>query len=317
MKVLITGANGFLGSHLVDTAIDRKYKTFAAVRKGSDLSNLASSNPEIIYLDYGDAVKLTEQLTDLRSNNGQFDLIIHNAGLTIASRKEDFEKINVGITRNMITALQDSDILDPEGKLIYVSSLAARGPDGILKPISSYGKSKLASEKIITNAGYPFVIVRPTAVYGPRDADFLKLFKIIKKGVVPSMAPKSQKITMIYVKDLANLILDCHNLPTGSLIEAHDGGTYRVSELNHAIGQLMNKKAISIPIPGVIANPIAYFSETLSRVMANRPFITREKIAELTTDWTIEPNDMVQDNFKTLNEGLKETYDYYQNENLI
>ncbi|MBK5286760.1 MAG: NAD(P)-dependent oxidoreductase, partial [Bacteroidia bacterium] len=180
-KILITGGSGFIGSALVDEAVRKNYEVHAAVRATSSRVFLEDLGVTIHEINLADTASLEELFFNLKSGHGDFDYIIHNAGTTKAKTEEEFYTINYRYTKNLVTALAQSNFIPK--KFIYMSSLAALGPGvGEIpiqetdnpKPITAYGRSKLLSEQFITAQNeIPFLIIRPTAVYGPRDKELL------------------------------------------------------------------------------------------------------------------------------------------------
>jgi len=210
-KILITGANGFLGSHLVEKGIQLGMETHAAVRKSSDLANLSECNPVIKYIDFDKEEKLRETL-----RQEKYDYIIHAAGLTKAIDKETYYKVNSGYTRKLIKLLHEERVL-PD-KFVFVSSMASYGPadfqkDGIINeqsvphPVTEYGKSKLQAEQFVEGFNaLDYIIFRPTIIYGPREKELALLYKSINRGLEIYIGQKEQDLSFIYVDDLVRII---------------------------------------------------------------------------------------------------------------
>ena len=207
MRALVTGANGFIGSHLVEKLIRSGTKVRCFVRRTSDLRWLRDLPAEIVYGDCTDRDSLSSAVAGV-------NCVYHLAGATKAKRKEDFFATNAGGTENLIRACLDHN---PKiEKFIYLSSQAASGPcvDGRMKvesdpdfPISSYGKSKRIGEEAVLEHGsrIPVTILRPSTVYGPRDRDVLSLLKLIAKKIKFSLRGVTQSISMCFVSDLVDL----------------------------------------------------------------------------------------------------------------
>ena len=216
MKILITGASGFIGSFLVEKALEKEFDVYAGVRKSSNKQYLQDERINFIDLKYADKQALTEQLHDFKREHGKFDYIVHNAGVTKCNNKKDFDRINFEFTKNFVDALVDADMI-PQ-KFVYMSSLSAWGPgdEKTMEPImlcneprpnTAYGFSKLKAEQYIQSIkGFPYIFARPTGVYGPREKDYLVFNKTVKNGLEPSMGFKQQYLTFIYAKDLVNFV---------------------------------------------------------------------------------------------------------------
>ena len=188
-KILITGSSGFIGSFLVEEALKKGYEVYAGIRKTSNVKYLTDPKIKFIELDFSNIDSLNKTI----SASPHFDFVIHNAGVTRAIRKQDYFISNYQYTRNLIDVFISQKKVP--GKFIYMSSLAAYGPGEPLQlkpikesdtpnPVTSYGKSKLESEKYLSALqNFPHIIVRPTAVYGPRDNDFFAMFSLINKNI--------------------------------------------------------------------------------------------------------------------------------------
>lgn len=217
MKILVTGASGFIGSFIVEEGLSRGYEVWAGIRGSSSRKFLGDGRISFIELDFSSIARLKEQLAAFRQEHGGWDYIVHAAGVTKCLDKKDFFKVNYEGTRNLIDALAALG-MSPR-KFIYLSSLSVFGPvrekqpyEPIMEsdtpcPNTAYGESKLLSEKYIKeNAPFPYVILRPTGVYGPRERDYYKMAVSIKKHVDFSVGYRPQVITFIYVKDLVKAI---------------------------------------------------------------------------------------------------------------
>ena len=214
-KILITGASGFIGGFLVKEALNRGYETWAGVRSTSSRVNLQDERIRFIDLKYSDRESLTAQLADFVREHGPWDYVIHNAGLTKTLDKRNFYRINAQNTANLIEALAASGC-KPE-KFLLMSSLSSygRGDEKTFRPISlddpqlpdtDYGKSKLEAENYLRHQSYfPYVILRPTGVYGPGEKDYFMEIKSVKSGFDFAVGFTPQRITFIYVKDLATV----------------------------------------------------------------------------------------------------------------
>ncbi|RYZ28836.1 MAG: NAD(P)-dependent oxidoreductase, partial [Sphingobacteriales bacterium] len=182
-KVLITGASGFIGFHLIEAALEMGLDVVAAVRKNSDVRHLQVHNIQYCYPDFNNVESLKKEL---ERTGCQY--IVHALGTTKAGTQDDYNAINAGYTYNIAKA---AEALGPSfKKLVFISSLAALGPlseasETITeltnpRPVTAYGKSKLLAEEKLATLSVPYVVLRPTAVYGPREKDIFILFRTIK-----------------------------------------------------------------------------------------------------------------------------------------
>ncbi len=329
-KILITGANGFIGSHLVEEALNRNYEVHAAVRKSSDLSHLPLEKIQLVYPDLSDKNKLK----DFFNEKGPYDYVVHNAGVTKTCKKEVFDRVNFDYTKNLIEALKETGKIP--SKYIQISSLAAYGPGDpeTLKPvkdsdepqpISLYGESKLKTEKYIKSLeNFPYLIFRPTGVYGPREQDFYVMFKSIKKGLETYIGTKKQHISLIYVKDLSRVLIDALESPVvNKSYFASDLNTYTAEEFNHHIKKALNVKTLSLVFPPVLVKTLALINEKISCGLFNKiPTLNTEKFKEISQkNWLCDSSGLVKDfNFTpryTLEEGIAETLKWYKQHKLL
>lgn len=226
-RILITGASGFIGSFIVEEALRRGLETWAAVRKNSPRTYLQDPRIHFIELDFADTDKLYEQLKDT-----QFDYIVHAAGVTKCADKHDFYKVNTEGTAHFVKAVHCSQT--HLKRFVFLSSLSVFGaireemPYEDIKetdkprPNTDYGKSKLKAEAAVRKPytvtlkdvegeaavlqTLPYVILRPTGVYGPREKDYFLMAKSIKQHVDFSVGFKQQDITFVYVDDVVQAV---------------------------------------------------------------------------------------------------------------
>jgi nucleoside-diphosphate-sugar epimerase len=329
-KILITGASGFIGSFLVEEAIKRNYEVYAGIRNTSKITYLKDSRIQFFKADLADKEAIKSNLTQF----GKFDFIIHNAGITKTCKKSDFEKVNFHYTKNLIEALYETNNI-PD-KFIQISSLAAYGPGNkktlkpiqltdMPKPISLYGKSKLKTEQYIESLkGFPYLIFRPTGVYGPREKDYYVMYKSIKQGLETYIGTSKQQITFIYVKDLSKLVIGAleSNITCKSYFVS-DLKEYTAYEFNWLIKRVLDKKTITLVLPIFLVKLIAYLSEKISCFLFGKiPTLNTEKIKEISQkNWLCNSSDLVKDfNFQPeydLGKGVSEAIEWYKMEGLL
>ncbi len=321
MRILITGANGFLGSHLVEEALRNSgYAVFSGIREGADISSLKELNTEIVTLNYQDQQSLTNTFRSI-SKDDKFDFIIHNAGLTKSNSASENLSVNKGLTENVLFAIEQSDILKKNGKFLYISSLAALGPVGTSGPISSYGRSKLEAEKAIQKSNVNYLIFRPTAIFGPRDTAFLAMFKAGKVGLYPNITSSKQKITMIYGPDVAKLVFYYSNRETNKTLHLDDGHIYSHRELNSILSTIFKRKVLHFTIPAFLMYGVLFVMETWAKISNYKPILTREKYNEIKRDWDhsfpFEHENLKEVTLTSLTEGFSKTLVFYQKHRLL
>lgn len=318
-KILITGANGFVGFHLLKVAIESGLEVYAGVRKGSEISHLKDMELRYSYLNYADLNSLKKDFID-----NQYDYIIHAAGVTKAVNDEYYEKVNADFTRNVAIAAES---ICPE-KVVFISSLAALGPtrygkDNVLMhdsephPVTAYGRSKLLAEDYIKAlTGLNWNIIRPTAVYGPREKDLLILIKAIKIGFEIYLGKNKQILSFIHVQDLANAVLQvCFSNHVHQTYNISDGKKYDAKKLSEIIKKELNKKTLKITIPIFILKIIADIMERFSKDKIS--ILNRDKVSELVAEnWncSIEKaqNELSFTPQYNLEKGMKNTILWYK-----
>ncbi len=327
-KVLITGASGFVGSFLVEKALDLGFDTYAGIRSSSSLEYLQDDRINLCYIDFENLAELTEILETQR-----FDYIIHNAGLTKAKDEASYYKVNTDLVSTLLQAIERSEI--PLTKLVLISSLAAYGPadltsEGVVKEnsipqaVTAYGKSKWEAEKILKSSSkVPYNIVRPTAVYGPREQDFLTVYKMINQGLELFVGYQTQKLTFIYIEDLVEQIFNIMLIAkSGKNYFISDGHYYSASQLHNYIKSALQKKTVKLRLPLFIVKGLAHITEFTSRFTGKYPPLNPQKVAELKCkSWVCDISPLQKDfDFKPkyyLAEGIENTIKWNKQRKLI
>ena len=286
IKTLVTGANGFVGSHLVEGLLDRGYQVRCLIRKTSNLKWLSDLKIEYAYGDISEKNSLKEAVRNV-------DIIIHSAGLTKAKTREEYFKANAEGTRNLMeVCIEENPKLQ---RFVYISSQAAAGPGederpkdetAINQPVSYYGESKLEGEMIVSDysSKLPVTIIRPPAVYGPRDTDMLGFFKVVNIGFRISFGKGESYISLVYVKDLVDGIILAAENPKAvdqTYFIAEDR-VYSWREAFNIIAGVLNKKTVPIRIPKSIVFLLAFLSENLYRLIGKTPAFNTQKAKEIT-----------------------------------
>ncbi|MCO6463734.1 MAG: NAD(P)-dependent oxidoreductase [Saprospiraceae bacterium] len=321
--ILITGANGFIGHHIVQEAIRQNMVVYAGVRAGSNTQLLDGLSCQIIPLKYNDVASMSATLQQI-----QPDYIIHNAGLTRTPDYNQYLEVNKQYLVNLVEAIRQSHI--SLKKLLFVSSLAAFGPadfqksgiithDATHHPVTDYGRSKLAAEEWLwKQQDLPFNVIRPTAVYGPGEKDLLNVFKMIKKGINVVAGFGNQQLTFIYVDDLVKLMIKATT--TSHMHRAYfgaDGQLYDGRAFPEAIATAMNKKYITIRLPIFIIKMAASMSELAGKILGYFPTLYRQRVNEISArNWNCDTSNLETDlGFKpafTLQAGVHETVRWYE-----
>ncbi len=284
-KVLITGASGFLGYHLIQAALAKGLEVLAAVRKNSDVAHLADLDLTYCYLDYEDEAAIAMQL-----RQHQVDFIIHAAGVTKAIGEKRYLEVNAGYT---VTLAKGAAQLGSDfKKMVFISSLAAVGPlndtDTIITetttphPVTAYGRSKLLAETSLAGIDIPTTILRPTAVYGPRDRDIFIMVKTVNNGFDPYIGNFLQQLSFVHARDVADVAVQALFLPHAlGIFNITDGNTYDRYQLADITKQVLKKKAFRFHLPMPLVKSLAYFLETTNGWLKKPAVINREKLFEL------------------------------------
>jgi len=320
-KVLITGGTGFIGSHVTELLINRGYSVTCLVRDPSNLRWLSGLDIEVAR---GDCL-LPESLV---SAVQRASIVIHAAGLTKAKWAREYYEVNQIGTQNILEAC----MLHNPGleKFVFVSSLAAAGPsrDGkpvtakdTPNPVSDYGKSKLFAEQEVLKYKdqFPVVILRPSAVYGPRVRDMYELFRWASRGLTLEIRGKERLLNFCYVSDLVQAIALAleKQPPSGSIYFVAERRPYSWSEFREALLTTGDVKAVTFKIPKMAGYLIGLLSE-LGSLFTSKPALTnRQKIREAVQQyWTCDIETIEKDlGFKSvfpLQQGLSRTWRWYR-----
>jgi dihydroflavonol-4-reductase len=323
LKALVTGGTGFIGSHLTEALLQKGLQVRCLLRKTSDLKWLKGLPIEFAYGDCTNKTSLEKAVRGV-------DWVFHLAGVTKAIKGETYFEVNGLGTENLIHAcLGNNPRLQ---KFIYISSQAAAGPsrNGCNKkeadpcePVSFYGRSKRVGEELVLTHAHeiPVLILRPSAVYGPRDKDIFAFFKCLSRRINPCLIGPNQRLSLCYVQDIVQGILLAVETQTtsGEIFFLSDGNDYRMEEIGDIAAQAMGVSALRIRIPKSMILGIACFSEYLSKCFRMPSLLNKDKAEEMIQrNWVcdiakaktllgFEPR-------VPLSEGAKLTFEWYKKE---
>ncbi len=286
MKILVTGASGFIGSFIVEEALRQGMETWAAVRPSSSKKYLQDERIHFINLNLSSKEELMSQLS-----GREFDYVVHAAGVTKCLHANDFYKVNTDGTKNLVDAIISLGL--PIKRFVLISSLSVFGAirekqpymeiteHDIPKPNTAYGKSKWEAERYLDSLGsqFPYIILRPTGVYGPREKDYFLMFKSIKQYVDFSVGYRRQDITFVYVQDVVQavfLALD-HGM-NGRKYFLSDGEVYQSSTFSNLIRQeLGNPWLLRIKAPIWLLRIVTFFGEHIGRLSGKMSALNNDK----------------------------------------
>ena len=215
-SVLVTGASGFIGSFIVEEALRRGFGVWAGVRSSSSREYLQDKKIHFLELDFAHPNELRAQLSGHKGTYSKFDYIIHCAGATKCVDKNDFERVNYLQTKYFVDTLRELNMIPRQ--FIFISTLSVFGPirektytpitgEDTPMPNTAYGLSKLKAEIYLQSIpGFPYVIYRPTGVYGPREKDYFLMATSIRQHTDFSVGFRRQDLTFVYVKDIVQAV---------------------------------------------------------------------------------------------------------------
>jgi nucleoside-diphosphate-sugar epimerase len=326
MKILITGASGFIGSFIVEEALKQGFETWAAVRKSSSKEYLQDERIHFIELNLSSKAQLIEQLQP-----HQFDYVVHAAGVTKCLNKADFRRINTEGTKNLVDALLDLQM--PLKRFVFLSSLSVFGAikeqlpydeireDDTPKPNTEYGRSKLEAEKYIDSIGsrLPYTILRPTGVYGPREKDYFMMAKSIKQHIDFAVGYQRQDITFVYVTDVVQAVfLALEKGETGRKYFLSDGQIYQSTTFSDLIHEELGRPWwLRITAPVWVLRVVTFFGEYIGHMTGKVTALNNDKYNILRQrNWRcdIEParRELGFEPKVQLKEGVKTTIQWYK-----
>ncbi len=313
----LTGGTGFVGSHVAEALLASGYRVRALVRRPDDPGWLKGLDVEIVKGDVRDASSL-DALVD------GVEAVVHAAGKTSAKNEAEYFAANAGGTANVAAATKRRTA---GAHVVLVSSLAAAGPSrGATpvkatdpgRPISSYGRSKLAGEEEIRRtSGISYTILRPCAVYGPRETSIRDLFVAASKGIVPVLAGGTPRIQLVYALDVAAAVI-------GALRRGGRGETFFVAHpeiltygtIAETLAELPPRRPLMVPVPGVLIRLAGLLVGAASSFGKGPPVFSAEKAGEmLQPEWLCDASDAqaaLGEPLKTdFRSGARRTWDWY------
>ncbi len=323
MTILLSGGSGFLGSHIAEQLSRAGRSVRALVRRTSDTAFLETlTGVELVEASMGDrdgVVKAAEGCS----------AIVHCAGLVKARSEEEFNRVNVGGTENMLAAAQANK--DTLRRFVQVSSLTVSGPsdeqgapvsaDSPPRPLTPYARSKRAAERacLASKDELPITILRPAAIYGPRDREILAFFKAVSMRLLPYMGSPQNKLSLIHGADCGAACIAAidADVPSGSIYALSDGRIHQFADLFDAIEAALGKRAwVRFPLPERLVRTVALASEGYGKLTDKAVMLTREKCNELFNQWVCdsEPSftELEWRPAIDIRDGIKETADWYR-----
>jgi nucleoside-diphosphate-sugar epimerase len=296
MKALVTGGTGFVGRHLIDALLRRGDEVTALVRSPTKAKALESMAVRLVRGDLGDGAALAEATRDQ-------DIVYHVAGLVAARNEEEFLRVNRDGTRGLL----DAATANSRARFLLVSSMAAGGPSEAgrpligtepPRPVTAYGRSKLAGEEVVRSGELPWCILRPPAVYGPGDREILKVFKIARLGVAPVFGGGKQELSLVYGPDLGEALAAAGHAPatTGKVYYPCHPEILTSGDMIQTIGQAMGRKVSILPLPSIVARSMLAITAAGARISGKPTILTPDKANEFFAPaWTANPAPLTKD----------------------
>ena len=286
---LVTGASGFVGSHVVDELLRRGVSVRCLLRSTSSRRWLDGKPVEIV-----DGDVCARETLDAAVQGA--DWLVHAAGLTHARNAAEFHHANETGTANLVDAALHAS--PAPKRFVYISSQAASGPsrngspvteDLPPQPVSPYGESKLAGERIVMSSNLPVVSIRPPTVYGPRETSLLKYFRAVKMHLRPEPGGP-RNFSIVYAEDHARAVWECLNQDraVGKIYFVAGPDITSARELGDLIQHALGTWAWRVTVPSLVLQGGALLGEAAGAITGRAPFLTREKLREITCGaWTV------------------------------
>lgn len=334
-RILITGATGFIGGHLVNEAKALGLEVWIAIRPSSNRKRAEALGVKVVELDYVDEAGMHHVLQSTREVMGTerpWHYIIHNAGLTKAVHASEYYEANAEHTRRLCSALLNSGC-SPE-RFVLVSSLSSYSgrstSDGIIRitdkqiPTTDYGRSKLLAERYVRESGLPYSMILPTGVYGPGEQDYLMALQSIQGGINFMAGLKPQRLTFVYGADVARaaLLVAQHPEALGQSYIVADGDVHSDSAFGQMASELLNaKRTLNLRMPLPLLRLVCWSGSLWARLSGRAVTLNSDKYQLMAErSWACDTAPLRALGWmptKDLREGLRETIRVARAEGLL
>lgn len=327
MKALVTGGTGFLGTHLIELLLAKGYSVRCLAKDRLHANCFPKNSVEIMIGD-------VSQTLEWEPIFGGVSHVFHLAGLTRASSKQEYVRGNYGATRHFLEVSRKYG--RALKKFVYASSLAVTGPSESgepvdeatpCRPVSAYGWSKFLAEREVFRYGeeLPFVILRPSSIYGPRERDFLSFMKLVKHGVHVLIGGRETVMSLVHVRDVVKgMVLAAENdNSTGQVYCLGSKRAFSTGEIARSLAQIMGVRVpVRIRVPLSVTYAAACVSQTVGWLLNKPPFLNLERVKEVMRSPWICSIAKAQEQLGYvpeigLREGLASTYEWYVQHGLL
>lgn len=328
-RVLIIGGGGFIGGFIAAESLRRGYDTWVAVRESTSRRFLQDEALKFVTLDYDDPAQMASALSTALPEGQRWDYIVYNLGATKCTNFADFNRINFGYLRSVVDVIRANG-LTPDA-FLYMSSLSALGPGDeknyrpydctfIPQPNTRYGLSKIKAETYLqTLPDFPWIVFRPTGVYGPHEQDYLMMVKSIDSHVDFGVGYRRQLLTFIYVEDLAKAVFDALVSPK-ALHHAYiisEPRAYTQREFRSLVARLLGRKfVVPVKLPLWATYAVSAVAEKIGVLRMKPSTLNRDKYLIMRQrNWSCDVSDAERDfGFRastSLEEGMGKTIKEY------
>ncbi|MDO4164808.1 MAG: NAD(P)-dependent oxidoreductase [Bacteroides sp.] len=330
-SILITGASGFIGSFIVEEALGRGMDVWAGVRASSSRDYLRQPGLNFLELDFAHPERLRTQLAAHKEAHGAFDYVLHCAGVTKCIDKADFDRVNHVQTCCFIDTLRSLDMVPRQ--FIFISTLSVFGPihEQTYEPIretdtpqpnTAYGISKLKAEQYLQSlTDFPYVIYRPTGVYGPREKDYFLMMKSIRNHVDVAAGFRRQDLTFVYVRDIVQAVfLGMEKGVTRRAYFLADGKVYPSRTFSDLIQkELGNPLVIRLKFPLIVLKVVSLLAEFWAKQRGTTSTLNSDKYRIMKQrNWQCDITPAIKElgyhPQYDLERGVKETVSWYKQE---
>jgi nucleoside-diphosphate-sugar epimerase len=320
VKVLVTGANGFLGSHVAEKLIADGHQLRLLLRSTSNLEFIEGLDYERTEGDMRSPDALERAVAGVEG-------VVHCAGITSARSPAEYRAVNEEGSRLLVDAAVNAGA----GRFVYISSLAAQGPspDGRFydamevkpKPHSPYGRSKLAGEEQVLRRQQEIAVssMRCPVIYGPRDRALLPFFRMVKMRLMPLYGDGQHQISWVHVKDAASAIACALEAPapTGHVYTVSDGGRHTWHKLATMLGEAMGRQPLKLRVPGTLFGAAGLAGSAASRLIRKPLPLNRHRTGEFAREYWVCGNERITRELGwepavLPDDGLRETVAWYR-----